>query len=99
MFKKSITGSAVGCFASGFDDLTSNHPASGSAGFALVFQNPEHQFLCDTVNEELAYSLLAQGIDDPEVVASRVQARLERLEIAETDLIAGPRPKESRNDR
>ena len=51
---------------------------------ALVFQNPEHQFLCDTVNEELAYSLLAQGIEDPEVVASRVQGMLERLEITET---------------
>ena len=51
---------------------------------ALVFQNPEHQFLCDTVYEELAYSLLAQGIDDPDIVSTRVQAMLERLEIAET---------------
>jgi energy-coupling factor transport system ATP-binding protein len=56
---------------------------------ALVFQNPEHQFLCDTVNEELAYSLLAQGIDDPEIVSSRVQAMLQRLEITET---AGSHP-------
>jgi len=51
---------------------------------ALVFQNPEHQFLCDTVHEELAYSLLAQGIDDPAIVAARVQNMLERLEISET---------------
>jgi len=51
---------------------------------ALVFQNPEHQFLCDTVHEELAYSLLAQGIDDPAIVAARVQDMLERLEITET---------------
>src|SRR5574339_478113 len=51
---------------------------------ALVFQNPEHQFLCDTVHEELAYSLLAQGIDDPNLVADRVQAMLQRLEISET---------------
>ncbi|HEX9389232.1 MAG TPA: energy-coupling factor transporter ATPase [Anaerolineales bacterium] len=51
---------------------------------ALVFQNPEHQFLCDTVHEELAYSLLAQGIDDPDIVAARVQEMLERLEITET---------------
>ncbi|MGE5465063.1 MAG: ABC transporter ATP-binding protein [Syntrophothermus sp.] len=51
---------------------------------ALVFQNPEHQFLCDTVHDELAYSLLAQGIDDPDIVAKRVQAMLERLEITET---------------
>ena len=56
---------------------------------ALVFQNPEHQFLCDTVKEELAYSLLAQGIDDPEIVSSRVQGMLERLEITET---AGSHP-------
>ncbi len=51
---------------------------------ALVFQNPEHQFLCDTVHEELAYSLLAQGIDDPAIVESRVQDMLHRLEITET---------------
>jgi energy-coupling factor transport system ATP-binding protein len=51
---------------------------------ALVFQNPEHQFLCDTVREELAYSLLAQGIEDPAIVSGRVQEMLRRLEIAET---------------
>lgn len=51
---------------------------------ALVFQNPEHQFLCDTVREELEYSLLAQGIDDKTIVATRVQEMLKRLEITET---------------
>jgi energy-coupling factor transport system ATP-binding protein len=51
---------------------------------ALVFQNPEHQFLCDTVHEELAYSLLAQGIDDPAIVTARVREMLKRLEISET---------------
>jgi energy-coupling factor transport system ATP-binding protein len=51
---------------------------------ALVFQNPEHQFLCDTVHEELAYSLLAQGIDDQDIVKARVQEMLNRLEITET---------------
>ncbi|HET9588912.1 MAG TPA: ATP-binding cassette domain-containing protein, partial [Anaerolineales bacterium] len=51
---------------------------------ALVFQNPEHQFLCDTVHEELAYSLLAQGIVDPAIVSARVQDMLNRLEITET---------------
>lgn len=50
---------------------------------ALVFQNPEHQFLCDTVREELEYSLLAQGIDEPREVDRRVRAMLERLEISE----------------
>lgn len=51
---------------------------------ALVFQNPEHQFLCDTVREELEYSLLAQGIEDKTVVATRVQEMLKRLDITET---------------
>jgi energy-coupling factor transport system ATP-binding protein len=51
---------------------------------ALVFQNPEHQFLCNTVHEELAYSLLAQGIEDPTIVKARVQEMLNRLEITET---------------
>ncbi len=50
---------------------------------ALVFQNPEHQFLCDTVREELAYSLLAQGVDDAEVVNKRVEEMLARLDIAD----------------
>ena len=51
---------------------------------ALVFQNPEHQFLCDTVREELEYSLLAQGIEDKTIVATRVQDMLKRLDITET---------------
>ncbi|HNC09633.1 MAG TPA: energy-coupling factor transporter ATPase [Anaerolineales bacterium] len=50
---------------------------------ALVFQNPEHQFLCDTVYEELAYSLLAQGITDSSEVEKRVNAMLERLDITD----------------
>ncbi|HET60517.1 MAG TPA: ABC transporter ATP-binding protein, partial [Chloroflexi bacterium] len=40
---------------------------------ALVFQNPEHQFLCDTVFEELAYSLLAKGIDEEKIVKTQVE--------------------------
>jgi energy-coupling factor transport system ATP-binding protein len=51
---------------------------------ALVFQNPEHQFLCDTVHEELEYSLLAQEIVDSVEVDRRVKAMLERLDIADT---------------
>jgi energy-coupling factor transport system ATP-binding protein len=51
---------------------------------ALVFQNPEHQFLTDTVREELEYSLLAQGIDDPDEVHKRVSAMLKRLEITDS---------------
>ncbi len=33
---------------------------------ALVFQNPEHQFLTDTVFDEIGYSLLARGMDSVE---------------------------------
>ncbi len=51
---------------------------------ALVFQNPEHQFLCDTVAEELAYSLLAQGVDDADEVKRRVDEMLARLDISDT---------------
>jgi len=51
---------------------------------ALVFQNPEHQFLCDTVREELEYSLFAQGIDEPVEVRRRVDNMLTRLEIADS---------------
>ncbi len=50
---------------------------------ALVFQNPEHQFLCDTVNEELAYSLLAKGIEEPERVKTLVNEMLEQMELDE----------------
>ena len=32
---------------------------------ALVFQNPEHQFLTDTVSEEIGYSVLARGVTQP----------------------------------
>jgi len=51
---------------------------------ALVFQNPEHQFLCDSVTEELAYSLLAQGVDDEAEIKRRVDEMLARLDITET---------------
>ncbi len=35
---------------------------------SLVFQNPEHQFLTDTVAEEIEYSLQAQGVFDEELL-------------------------------
>ncbi len=50
---------------------------------ALVFQNPEHQFLTDTAYDEIAYSLLARGIQDPEEVKRLVEAQLEQLELTE----------------
>ena len=48
---------------------------------ALVFQNPEHQFLTDTAYDEIAYSLLTRGIDDPAEVKRQVDDWLERLEL------------------
>lgn len=46
---------------------------------ALVFQNPEHQFLTDSVRDEIGYSLLAQGITEPEEVARRTVELLAQL--------------------
>ena len=46
---------------------------------ALVFQNPEHQFLTDSVSSEIEYSLLARGVSDPEEMKSRKEAMLRQL--------------------
>jgi energy-coupling factor transport system ATP-binding protein len=50
---------------------------------ALVFQNPEHQFLTDTAYEEIAYSLLSRGVDDPHEVKKQVEDWLTRLDLLE----------------
>jgi len=49
----------------------------------LVFQNPEHQFLTDTVREEIAYSLLARDLDDKAEVERLVGDCLERFGLAD----------------
>ena len=46
---------------------------------ALVLQNPEHQFLTDKVHDEIAYSLLARGISEPQQVEKAVEETLQRL--------------------
>ncbi len=46
---------------------------------ALVFQNPEHQFLTDKVADEIGYSLLAQGITDDATIKARTDEMLEML--------------------
>ncbi|MEJ2597378.1 MAG: ABC transporter ATP-binding protein [Anaerolineales bacterium] len=46
---------------------------------ALVLQNPEHQFLTDKVSDEIAYSLLARGISEPQQVEKAVDATLQML--------------------
>jgi energy-coupling factor transporter ATP-binding protein EcfA2 len=51
---------------------------------ALVFQNPEHQFLTDTVAEEIEYSLMAQGVSNREEIQRRVHDTLELLGLENT---------------
>jgi len=46
---------------------------------ALVFQNPEHQFLTDKVWDEIDYSLLARNVTDLEVRKETIQESLARL--------------------
>jgi energy-coupling factor transport system ATP-binding protein len=53
-----------------------------AAKIGLVFQNPEHQFLTDTVHDEIAYSLLARGVKDEGEIERLVSACLERFDLA-----------------
>jgi len=46
---------------------------------ALVFQNPEHQFLTDSVWDEIKYSLLAQGEQDSQVIEDTITKWLGKL--------------------
>ncbi len=46
---------------------------------ALVFQNPEHQFLTDRVADEIDYSLLARGVDDDAERKQTIRQTLEQL--------------------
>jgi energy-coupling factor transport system ATP-binding protein len=46
---------------------------------SLVFQNPEHQFLTDTVAEEIEYSLLARGVNDPGEIKASIASMLDLL--------------------
>jgi energy-coupling factor transport system ATP-binding protein len=50
---------------------------------ALVFQNPEHQFLTDTSYDEIAYSLMTRGIVDPEEIRVQVEEWMQRLELSD----------------
>jgi energy-coupling factor transporter ATP-binding protein EcfA2 len=50
---------------------------------ALVFQNPEHQFLTDSVADEIGYSLLAQGVVDEKEKKRRTDEMLELLGLTE----------------
>lgn len=46
---------------------------------ALVFQNPEHQFLTDSVSDEIGYSLLAHGFSSGPEVERQTGEMLELL--------------------
>jgi energy-coupling factor transport system ATP-binding protein len=48
---------------------------------ALVFQNPEHQFLTDTVFDEIAYSFLAKGVEEEEELKQSVNRILTMLDL------------------
>jgi energy-coupling factor transport system ATP-binding protein len=48
---------------------------------SLVFQNPEHQFLTDTAYDEIAYSLLARGMEHELQARPLVEEWLERLQL------------------
>lgn len=48
---------------------------------ALVFQNPEHQFLTDSVVDEIKYSLLAHGVGDAQEMERRAQEMLALLDL------------------
>ncbi|NLG99688.1 MAG: energy-coupling factor ABC transporter ATP-binding protein [Chloroflexi bacterium] len=56
---------------------------------ALVFQNPEHQFLTDTVEDEIGYSLLARGMTS---AAERQKTINETLELLGLSLVAKAHP-------
>jgi biotin transport system ATP-binding protein len=56
---------------SGFDPFTDRNGALHSLG--ILFQNPDHQILFPTVEEELAFGLVQQGLTQTEALA---QARL-----------------------
>ena len=50
---------------------------------ALVFQNPEHQFLTDSVADEIKYSLLAHGVADGAETVRRTAEMLGMLDLKE----------------
>lgn len=67
------------CGLTGVDPAAvSVHELSRRVGF--VFQNPEHQSICDTVADELAHMLRVHGAL-AQTIRSRVNQMLERLDL------------------
>jgi energy-coupling factor transport system ATP-binding protein len=59
-----------------------NSSAKDLAGrIGLVFQNPEHQFLTDTVFDEVAYTLRVHGLTDPGEIEASVESLLRLLDL------------------
>jgi energy-coupling factor transport system ATP-binding protein len=50
---------------------------------SLVFQNPEHQFLTDSVADEIDYSLQSHGVFDPEKLKEEREKLLTLLELSD----------------
>ncbi|MEN4100293.1 MAG: ABC transporter ATP-binding protein [Anaerolineaceae bacterium] len=50
---------------------------------SLVFQNPEHQFLTDSVADEIEYSLLARGVNSKTEIQRGIQEMLDLLGLTE----------------
>ncbi|MFD2675244.1 ABC transporter ATP-binding protein [Gulosibacter bifidus] len=63
-------------------DAATLRPRALRERLGFVFQNPEHQFLTDTVRDELAIELRAQRLDRAEIQA-RVDASLDRFDLRE----------------
>jgi energy-coupling factor transport system ATP-binding protein len=61
-------------------DTTKTSVAVLSRDVGLVFQNPDHQLFCETVKDEVAYSLKNFGYP-ADVVARRVNGILETLDL------------------
>lgn len=58
-----------------------------ATNLALVFQNPEHQFLTDTVHDEVAYSLLARGLNNQQEIEDEIRKTLDQLGLTEYEKI------------
>jgi energy-coupling factor transport system ATP-binding protein len=62
-------------------DISDLGPKDISAEVGYVFQNPDHQFVTDQVDEEVAYGLKVRGYSDA-AIAERVDEVLEIVDLA-----------------
>ena len=70
------------------EDVAQRSPAAVARKLAYVFQNPEHQFIANTVREELAVGLRSRGM-----TSDQVEGECDRILIQfELDDVAGTNP-------